>query len=164
MRAVWSLALVVVGCAPLPEPPPPPCAAEEAALELAPPFGAFGELEDGGELWCGDPPQGGAPYSPFRVRIEGPEALADGVSLQMTATDAEDGGVLGSTGLVLGLVCANAGESAGTWVGGEAHLRYEGSALEDLDGRAVDLVVTATSLGAEPVVAEIALRVHLVVD
>lgn len=150
-------------CAPPPEVPEVgPCDARHAALEVAPPDGDYGDLVDGADLWCGDPPQGGAPYTPFRLRVAGPEALADGVYVEMTAVDAADGAELAYTDLTMGLTCANVGESAGTWVGGEAHMRYFGYALNDLPGRTAEVTVRVSTLGAEALDLEERWTVQLV--
>lgn len=152
MRAALpGIALLWAGCAEAPpvEPPPPvhPCASAEVALEVAPPDGDYGELQDGDDLWCGNPPQGGAPYTPFRMRLHGPDALADGVVIEMVALDPEDGTELGRIDVALGLTCANVGDSAGWWVaGGEAHLRYYGFLLEELDGVEAEIAVRASSV------------------
>lgn len=139
---------LLAGC-PQAAPPPPlgPCDFDRAAIEVAPPDGEFGDLTDGAALWCGNPPQGGAPYTPFRVRLTGPQAWQDGIELEMSAIEAETGVELGWTSLTLGLTCANVGESAGAWVGAEAHLRYNGWNLDELEGRSARLSLRATALG-----------------
>ena len=109
------LSALMTGCEPSgagPTIPSHPCASEVVRLDVAPPDGDFGDLADGGALWCGDPPQGGAPYTPFRIRVAGPEALEDGVLVEMTAVALEDGAELAVTELTMGLTCANVGESA----------------------------------------------------
>lgn len=140
-----------VGCAAevveLPDDPPAhPCASDVDRLDVAPPNGEFGELVSGGTLWCGNPPQGGAPYSPFRLRILGDVAYGDGVFVEMTAADSADGSELAYTSLNLGVACANVGESAGMWVGSEAHMRYDGFALDALDGREAEVTIRATAV------------------
>jgi hypothetical protein len=111
------------------------CAAPEVEIEIAPPSGDFGDLHDGDDLFCGSPPQGGAPYTPLRFRAVGPEVLGDGVDVRVTAVDVDTEEVLGDTQLTFGVVCANAGDSAGYWTGSEVHLRYDGWELPDLQGR-----------------------------
>ncbi|MEQ1565106.1 MAG: hypothetical protein ABMA64_05670 [Myxococcota bacterium] len=150
MRAmVIAAGIGLTGCPPpMPEEIPGPCESDRSALDVAPPDGAFGDLGDGDTLWCGNPPQGGAPYTPFRLRVRGPEAWEDGAEVLMTAADA-DGTELGWTQLTLGLTCANVGESAGSWVGSEAHLRYSGWGLDELDGMAATVTLSATAL-ADP--------------
>lgn len=167
MRSALVLAWIA-GCGPTgpgePGAPKHPCASRRARIEVAPPDGTFGDLSGGDALWCGNPPQGGAPYTPFRVRLSGPEALEDGVYVEMTAVDLEDGSELAYTDLTMGLTCANVGESAGSWVGSEAHMRYYGWALDQLDGREAEVTVRASGLGPRPVEVEASWRVHLVVD
>jgi hypothetical protein len=170
VRALGLLGLVgLVGCeGPGPTTddglPPGPCESDRTRVEVAPPNGDFGDLDQGGALWCGNPPQGGAPYSPFRVRIEGPEAYEDGVTVVMDAVDADDGTALGHTEVALGLACANVGESAGKWVGSEAHLRYDGWNLDELDGRSATLTFRAEAMGDADVVAKRTFEVVLTLE
>lgn len=149
LGAATGVALAA-GCGRVEGPPDLPpmhsCAVEAVSrLDLAPPGGNYGDLVDGGSLWCGNPPQGGAPYTPFRVRFLGPEGLEDGVSLEMVASDLQTGEELAYTALTMGLTCANVGENDGFWVGSEAHMRYPGWSLEELDGRVAEITVTATA-------------------
>jgi len=139
---------------------PHPCAAPELALEVAPPDGDYGDLADGGELWAGIPPQGGAPYSPFRVRLEGPDALYDGIDVRVRV--AEGDVVVADDTIPMRLVCANVGENAGRWVGAEVHLIYTGWALDELPGRDVDVEVTVA--GSEGLVVTERGTATLVVD
>lgn len=144
-------ALVAVACG-QEDPPPfvPACAADEIDVEVAPPDGQFGALEPRDPLFCGIPPQGGAPYTPLRFRAVGPESLGEGVAVRVTAVDSTSAAVLGDTALELGVVCANAGESAGYWTAAEVHLRYEGWSTADLDGRqaTIELTVEPAAGGA----------------
>ena len=159
MRPALLLA-ALVGCAAAPEgddapePPVHPCDSDVGRLDVAPPNGEFGELVDGGALWFGNPPQGGAPYSPFRLRILGDLAFGDGVSVEMMASDPSDGSELAYTTLAMGVACANVGESAGMWVGSEAHMRYDGFSLNALDGRAAEIKLRATAVSDPEVVVE----------
>lgn len=139
------------------------CDRGEPAVEVTPARGAWGELHDGGTLWCGTPPQGGAPYSPFRLRMHGPEVTGDGIEVELIATEQGTGEELAYTSLTMGLVCANVGENEGYWVGSEAHMRYTLD-LEDLAGRAAELLVRATSMTDPSVVAEMRADVSLVLD
>lgn len=148
---VW-LALAT-GCpTQVPDEVPGPCEVEATGIDVAPPFGTFGELVDGSDLWFGNPPQGGAPYSPFRVRVHGPEAFEDGVTIEMSAVDAADGTELAWTSLTMGLTCANVGENEGYWVGSEAHMRYSGWSIADLVGRTALVTITASGI-ADPTVS-----------
>lgn len=147
-----ALAAVGFGCA---EPAPTtstdpslfehPCAHDGDRLDIAPPDAEYGDLVDGATVWCGNPPQGGAPYTPFRVRAWGPEALADGIALELSAAS-PDGVELAYTELTMGLTCANVGDSEGFWVGAEAHMRYNGWTLDELDGLDATVVVRAHAL------------------
>lgn len=168
MRAL-PLLVGLAACAGTGEPPDPPlpshpCDTDQAELGVAPPDGDFGGLSDGGALWCGNPPQGGAPYSPFRIRVAGPEALADGVYVEMIAVDADEGVELAYTDLTMGLTCANVGDSAGFWVGSEAHMRYYGWGLEELDGRTADVTVRVAPIAGDGPEIEETWRVDLVLQ
>jgi hypothetical protein len=162
------LLLALAACAaPIEEGPPPPehpCSQDQGAIDVAPPHGDFGELVDGGTLWCGNPPQGGAPYSPFRLRIQGAEGFEDGVLVEMTAADLADGSELAFTSLTMGLTCANVGESAGMWVGSEAHMRYNGYGLDELDGRSAEITFRATAQADPELWVETVVDVELVLD
>lgn len=157
-----------VGCAveepTEPDPPSHPCSQTTRRLDVAPPNGDFGDLVDGGTLWCGNPPQGGAPYSPFRLRILADLAFADGASIEMTAVDLDDGETLASTTLTMGLACANVGESEGMWVGSEAHMRYNGHELADLDGRSAEVTFRASPTTDPSLVVETVVDVELVLE
>jgi hypothetical protein len=150
------------------EPPPVenlgPCDHEAASVEVAPPFGDYGELVQGASLWCGDPPQGGAPYSPFRMRVQGPEPFEDGAQIEMTAVDPADGAELAFTSLTMGLTCANVGESEGYWVGSEAHMRYTGWGLDELAERDAEVTITAIALTDPAVRASVTVPVVLVTE
>lgn len=137
------------------------CAAGPTRVEVAAPTLAFDALRDGDEVFCGIPPQGGAPYTPLRFRAAGPAGFGEGVDVRVRAVDGAE--VLGDTSLQLGLVCANAGESAGWWTGGEVHLRYEGRAVEALDGRDAALTFSVTPIAGGQG-AEVTVRVHLACD
>jgi len=155
----------VAGCAVDRVPPPTrPCATDQLDLEVAPPDGDFGDLVGDPDLWCGHPPQGGAPFSPLRVRVTGPDVFADGVDLDMSVVDNQTGEELGHTALALGLTCANVGDSAGTWVGSEAHLRYTGFALDTLGERSGTLTLTVAPRTADTPVVTRSFDVALVVD
>lgn len=168
MRWISLLALAAaIGCTPDAPPdldPVHPCDQPGAHLDLAPPGGDFGDLSDGSELWCGNPPQGGAPYTPFRLRFAGPEAFEDGVMLEMRAVDVDSGEELALTTLTMGVTCANVGESEGFWVGSEAHMRYEGWSLDELAGRGAELAVTARAIDDPTLAAESSVEVELVLE
>lgn len=157
-----ALALLSLGCTGDEPISPHPCASETMGVEVAPPFGDYGDLSDVDELWLGDPPQGGAPYSPFRVRISGPDALSDGVDVRVVVT--EDGVVIADNTIFKGLVCANVGENAGRWVGSEVHLRYDGFDDLELEGRDVTVEVSVTGGETDELFARVEGRVTLVLD
>lgn len=152
MRAALAAVLGAACASERPAPEGPALEPEVLSLEIAPPGGEYGDLVDGSSLWCGIPPQGGAPYTPILLRLTGQDdALTEGIAVEAIAADAESGEPLLYTALALELLRSNVGDSAGSWVGSEVHLRYEGWSLQDLEGRSADLVVRVTSL-AEPTV------------
>jgi hypothetical protein len=167
MRGPLLLAVALLGACsaePVPQPPLLPCEQEEAEVEATPARGAWGDLYDGGTLWCGNPPQGGAPYSPFRVRMTGPEAVGDGITLELVAVEQGTGVELAYTELTMGLTCANVGENEGYWVGSEAHMRYTGFSLEELGGRQAELQIRAAAMSDPSVEAEMLVEVELVLE
>ncbi|MEN0061455.1 MAG: hypothetical protein AAGA48_04845 [Myxococcota bacterium] len=163
MRVGGAVFGLVVACSDG-EPPvsPHPCASDETSLEVAPPDGEYGDLARGGAFAAGIPPQGGAPYSPLRLRVTGPGELFDGIDVDIAVF--EDGALLTETQLPMRLTCANVGDNAGRWVGAEVHLRYFGLELEELDGRDVTVEVTVTAQTAPDLVLTDAGDVTLVVD
>ncbi len=141
---LWGL---VVGCAEDDSLiPAHPCASDTVGLEVAPPEGDFGDLAEGGLFWVGDPPQGGAPFSPFRIRVSGPDAMFDGVDVNVRVVGT-DGTLITEDSVEKGLTCANVGENAGLWVGSEVHLRYYGFVKEELHG--LDVEVEVEVIGGE---------------
>jgi len=119
-----------------------PCPLRETpSLEVALRDGAFG-LADDTTVPYGMPPQGGAPFAPFRVRAWGVAPDPAGFHVVMTAVDATSGDVICSGDYVQGFVCANVGESAGARVAPELHLRFYEQGLDGLQGRAADLSFT----------------------
>lgn len=165
MRLLPVLLLAACATGPEPEPPPlHPCEQQAREVQATPARGAWGDLHDGGTLWCGNPPQGGAPYSPFRVRMKGPEVVGDGVTLEMLAIEQGTGVELAYTQLTMGLTCANVGENEGWWVGSEAHMRYTGFSLDELGGRLAELVIRAVALADPSVEAEMTVDIELVLD
>ncbi len=102
----------------------------------------FGAFSDGDPLLVAIPPQGGAPFTPLRVRIAGFARPTDGLSLEAVGVDAETGEAFGT--LVLGqrFICANVGASAGAWVAPDLHFRYPGWDLPDLYGRSAAFEVS----------------------
>lgn len=132
----------LVACAA--EVPLPPCEEPgEPHLEVAPSDLDFGEFTDGDALWYGTPPQGGAPYSPFHARAGGMTKLDEGVHVVLAAADV-DGTTLGDVAYDVRFVCANVGDSAGSWVGSDLHLRFFDWSLADLEGRTADVTIRVT--------------------
>lgn len=116
-----------------------PCPLRDApSLEIGLREGAFG-LSDDTTVPYGMPPQGGAPFAPFRVRAWGVAPDPAGFHVVMIAVDSATGDVIGSGDYVQGFVCANVGESAGARVAPELHMRFYDLSLDELQGRAAEL-------------------------
>jgi hypothetical protein len=120
-----------------------PCAIDGPAyLDVAHALDGWGLDET--EIGCGIPPQGGAPYARFRLRI-GDLDLSDGGTVQLRLTDRDSGEQLGGAELPMGFVCANVGDDADHWVGSEVHARFDGFTVEELLGRRVAVEATVVS-------------------
>jgi len=120
-----------------------PCAVRgEPALDVAHATDPWGL--DEAAIGCGIPPQGGAPYARFRTRTRNLD-LSDGGAVAFELVDLDTNEVIGGAALTMGFVCANVGDDADHWVGGEVHARFDGYTVEELLGRQV--VVTATLEG-----------------
>lgn len=138
-----------------------PCAGTgDPGLDVVPAGLAFDGFVDGEPLPYGNPPQGGAPYAPLRVRVAGLADLDLGVHLDVIATDADEGTALGGASLDTRLVCANVGDSAGMWTGADVHLRFPGWSLDDLEGRTAEVVLTAADPDGEVVQAQLLGLLH----
>jgi hypothetical protein len=141
--------LALLACAPDPI-EQTPCEQEgHPGLQLAPSDLDFGDFEDGDPLMYGTPPQGGAPYSPFHARASGLDGLDETTVVNIRAVDLDDGEELGDISYDVRFVCANVGDAAGSWVGSDLHLRFEGWSLEDLKGRSTEVTMTVTAPGGD---------------
>ncbi len=127
---------------------PTGCEGGSPELELAQPDTDYG-LEDGAEVWSGIPPQGGAPYSPFRIRVRGVSGLETEAVVSISIEDTLDGADLASVVQTHGFLCSNTGTSNGWWVASEVHSRFTGFELEAIAGRTA--LVTASVTGASGV-------------
>lgn len=120
-----------------------PCAVRgEPALDVAHATDPWGL--DEAAIGCGIPPQGGAPYARFRLRIANLD-LSDGGEVAVTVTDLDTGEDLGGATLVTGFVCSNVGDDADHWVGSEVHARFDGYTVDELLGRRVQVVTSVTA-------------------
>jgi hypothetical protein len=126
--------------------PETPCEAQgDPSLEIGPADVPFGDFSDGDDLEYGTPPQGGAPYTPLKARASGLPAMAEGVTIEMTGVS-ELGEYLGDVTYDTRFVCANVGDSAGTWVASDLHYRYFGWDLDALEGKEAEITVTVTDV------------------
>jgi hypothetical protein len=148
--------LLLVACEPTaPEPILGPCEIgpdELKSVELSH-YGDYGAI--GSVIYCGIPPQGGAAYAPFGVRILGiaPDDL--GIDLTMVAIDVDTGEEVGSGDYIHQMVCSNVGDSEGHWVGAELHMRFYGYELDDLHDRTVTVTVEARNESGDNAMVEL---------
>jgi hypothetical protein len=123
-----------------PEPVDPCLPHDQPTLEIAQEEGAPFGLLDGDPIFYGHPPQGGAPYAPFRMRLSGLADLTEvGAAVLAVAVDTHTGETLGTAELNHRWICANVGDDAGFHVGADVHMRFYGWTLEELVGREADL-------------------------
>ena len=132
--------------------PEPGCADGEARLEMAPVGAPYGAT-DGLEVGYGWPPQGGAPFAPFIVRLSG-LVVDDRVEMSVDVVDDATGEVIGYGSAPMGLVCANVGDDEGWYVSAELHALFWGIELDALDGRQVQVRVEADVPEVGPVAAD----------
>jgi hypothetical protein len=149
----WALLLA---CAPDPVEQTPCEEVGAPGLDLAPSDLDFGAFDDGDSLLYGTPPQGGAPYSPFKARASGIDGLDETTVVNLHAVDLDDGSELGDISYDVRFVCANVGDAAGSWVGSDLHLRFEGWSLEDLAGRSAEITMTVTAQSGDEIDAALA--------
>jgi hypothetical protein len=150
MRCGWLASVVLLGCGADKGPKSVDSAtaegcAGEAELSLAQLEG-YG-LTEGDPILFGNPPQGGAPYAPYRLRLLGLPGATDGVGVRLVATEPSTGTELGSAELMHRFLCSNAGPDAGYFVAPEVHLRFWSFGLDELDGR--EATLEATVVGAD---------------
>jgi hypothetical protein len=148
MRRVFAILPILYACGDAPDDTgdaPESCeATSNPLLEIAQ-YGPYGELVDGSALLFGNPPQGGAPYAPFSLRISGMDQGDLGMGIEMEAIDSDTQELLGTGSYTQRFLCSNTGDNDGTFVGADLHMRFFGWALEDLDGRAAQVVITAAN-------------------
>ncbi|MCB9678906.1 MAG: hypothetical protein H6737_27645 [Alphaproteobacteria bacterium] len=125
---------------------------DDPVIELT--QGVVWGMSDGDPIAFGIPPQGGAPYAPFDVRLIGVAASNDGYTVTTEAWRRSDGELVGSGEYLQRFVCANVGENEGTRFASEFHMRFFGFEPPDLADEEVDVAITVTPASGEPVVAE----------
>ncbi|MFT4624321.1 MAG: hypothetical protein ACI8PZ_002980 [Myxococcota bacterium] len=124
---------------------PDPCSARDnPELDLA--QDADYGLSDGDLVRYGHPPQGGPPYAPFRLKIDGIYGGEHGVEVTIEAFDDATGAPIGDLALTHRFLCANTGPDAGHLVAGEVHLRFWDETLESLVGRTATIVATVDAM------------------
>ena len=151
-----TLLLLLMACEPTePDPDLGPCEVgpdEMQTIDLSH-YGDYGAID--AVIYCGTPPQGGAPYAPFGVRIRGINPDELGIELTMTAVDVDTGEEVGSGDYTQQMICSNVGGNEGHWVGAELHMRFYGYELDALHGRAVHMTVDARNQSGDWVQTEI---------
>lgn len=93
-----------------------------------------------GLLAFGIPPQGGAPYAPFEVRLVG-APVSESYRIVMTSTI--DGTEYETPPYNERFVCRNVGEEAGTRYSPDLHMRFFGTEPPELDGREATMAFEA---------------------
>jgi hypothetical protein len=145
--------LALLACAAVPDgggedtapPAAPDCFAEgDPRMEVALESGGFEEVSEGMIAPVSIPPQGGAPYTPWQVRVTGDGALNLGVRMVATAGD------LGDVVLDLTPICANVEPNDGWWMLTGVHVRYWDYTVEELVGRTVDVHFSLQDVGGGP--------------
>lgn len=98
-------------------------------------------------VYCGIPPQGGAPYAPFGIRVHGIDPFeGNAMTVTITATDTTTDEVVGTGEFTNLFLCSNIGENEGWWLLNEVHLRFAGHTTDDLHGRTVAFEFAAEGL------------------
>lgn len=138
--------------------PTDPCAhTGAAALELGQRLSTEGVATDGGDVGYGQPPQGGAPFTPYEIRLKADLGEAE-LPLRMNAWgeahERGTGELLGDVEQPSAFFCSNTGVHEGWLYGGEVHVRFWGWALEDLEGKDVDITVGVDLPDGTQVLAE----------
>jgi hypothetical protein len=114
---------------------------DQPVLEVAYESGAFGELVDGVSAPVGIPPQGGAPYTPFAIRLTGTGDihLGEHITARATREGVEIGSLDPSDDAMDAIpICSNVDPNAGWWMTWGVHIRYWNDALDDLVGSTVE--------------------------
>jgi hypothetical protein len=156
VRVGWVLLAAVACGEPDPEPPGEPCAWDAPAeLEAGYDIAASGLLRDGVDVPYGTPPQGGAPYAPFQVRVHAAApATGERWVVSGAAYDAETDALLGDASQPQAFFCSNTGVHEGWLFGGEVHVRFWDVALDALSDREVRVELSvALPDGQTPIVS-----------
>lgn len=93
----------------------------------------------GEDIWYGLPPQGGAPYAPFQIRIEAELDPGVRIPVEASAVDVATDEEIGTASQAQAFICSNTGVHEGWLFGGEVHIRFWDLSLDELAGRAIDV-------------------------
>ncbi|NCG18873.1 MAG: hypothetical protein GWP91_07670 [Rhodobacterales bacterium] len=152
MRRIIALLLLTTACA-VEETPPDPGLED---CDTAPSEGPSMDVSHFSTyqlapttVYCGIPPQGGAPYAPFGVRTRGISRDPEGLLIDLTAHHTTSGDLLGEASYTQRMICGNVGESAGFWVGSELHMRFYDYDIETLHGSEVEINITVSNQGGD---------------
>lgn len=144
MRRMLGL-MVLMACAggevdtdPLPQDCEP---ADSPSLEFARDL-SVGVMTDGDVIAYGTPPQGGAPYAPFQVRVDADVPTGERFPVVATAVTTDTQEEIGTAAQNQAFICSNTGVHAGWRFGGEVHIRFWDQPLEDLEGREITVSLT----------------------
>lgn len=110
-------------------------------------------LDDGALVSFGIPPQGGAPFAPFLVRLHGAPPSPDGYLVEMEAFDHTLEQSVGEGSYNQRFVCANVGENEGTRIASEFHMRFFGWESADLADHPVTITIDVTPVEGSTVTA-----------
>jgi hypothetical protein len=113
--------------------------------------GAEWGMVDGDPVKFGIPPQGGAPYAPFDLRLIGMPSSNDGYAVVTDAIRTSDGERVGEGRYVQRFICANVGANEGTRFAAEFHMRFFGFEPPELADEEVEIYISVTPDGGETV-------------
>lgn len=130
-------------------------ALDEPWLEFAQEVGAYGELTDGDDVHYGHPPQGGAPYAPFRLRVRGLFTGEPASLVTVSGADPGSGEEMGAVEVRQMFICSNTGDNLNYHVSAEVHMRFFGLSLDELEDRPIDLTLRVEDMDGAAVEAEV---------
>ncbi|MEZ4319498.1 MAG: hypothetical protein R3F61_18425 [Myxococcota bacterium] len=151
LRFAFPALLAVAACKQAPTPVTPGLCPESGDPVVEATQGDGWGFDDGDPIQFGIPPQGGAPYAPFDLRLIG-LAASDTYRVITEATRQSDQLLVGEGQYNQRFVCANVGDNAGTRFSSEFHMRFFGYEPDELAGDWVDIEISVTPEGGDPVV------------
>lgn len=146
MKSLLVLPLLLVfGCE-----GPPPTLLPDTCPTLLVPTAELSQsdewgMQDGDPVAFGIPPQGGAPFAPFGLRVWGMSASVDGYEIEMSAFERSTGELIGTASYEQRFVCANVPPNEGSRVTSELHMRFFGFEPDEIAGIQVDVEIEIRS-------------------